>query len=347
MSSALRLGGQAWEIGLARASRAEKYIQIGCAFAGKFAIRAQTARFLQPAGRRRMRARYNGSVPIRLIAMDIDGTLLDSHAQLPDENLQAVTEAAAAGIEIVIVTGRRFEFARSVADALPCDLHLIVNNGAVIKSKSGETHQRLLLDAHIARQLLDATGEYRNEATVFFDRPDGKQVILERVDWDDPLRGGYFRRNREFIGEVEPLTACLDGEDPIQVMYVGACERIREARKIVEALPISDEFTVAITEYEHRNLSMLDVLRRGVNKGAALAEWAGRRGIQRENVMAIGDNWNDREMLEYAGLPVVMGNSVPELKTLGWSVTLSNDECGLAEAIHRHALRDRKTGGTR
>lgn len=292
-------------------------------------------------------ARYNGSVPIQLIAMDIDGTLLDSHAQLPDENLRAVTEAAAAGIEIVIVTGRRFEFARSVADALPCDLHLIVNNGAVIKSKSGETHQRLLLDADIARQLLDATGEYRNEATVFFDRPHGKQVILERVDWDDPLRGGYFRRNREFIGEVEPLTACLDGEDPIQVMYVGACERIREARKIVEALPIADEFTVAITEYEHRNLSMLDVLRRGVNKGAALAEWAGRRGIQRENVMAIGDNWNDREMLEYAGLPVVMGNSVPELKTLGWSVTLSNDECGLAEAIHRHALRDRKTGGIR
>jgi len=75
-----------------------------------------------------------------------------------------------------------------------------------------------------------------------------------------------------------------------------------------------------------------------VTKGGALAEWARRRGIAREDVMAIGDNWNDREMLEFAGRPVVMGNSVPELKSLGWAVTLSNDENGVAEAIGRYAL---------
>jgi hydroxymethylpyrimidine pyrophosphatase-like HAD family hydrolase len=83
---------------------------------------------------------------------------------------------------------------------------------------------------------------------------------------------------------------------------------------------------------------MLDVLRRGVNKGAALSEWARHRGIARENVMAIGDNWNDREMLDYAGVGVIMGNSVPELKSQGWTVTLSNDECGVAAAIRKHAL---------
>ena len=270
--------------------------------------------------------------------MDIDGTLLDSRAQLPDENLRAVVDAAAAGIEIVVVTGRRFEFARTVIDALPCDLHLIVSNGALIKSKSGETHQRLLLSAETARQLIEATSEYRPEATVFFDRPHGKQLILERVDWDDPLRGGYFRRNREYIAEVKPLAACFDGEDPIQVMFVGTCQRIRAAKKAVEALPIADRYTVALTEYEPRDLSMLDVLRRGVTKGAALAEWARRRGIAREHVMAIGDNWNDREMLAFAGLPVVMGNAVSELKSKGWQVTLSNDECGLAKAIRKHAL---------
>jgi Cof subfamily protein (haloacid dehalogenase superfamily) len=275
---------------------------------------------------------------IKLIAMDIDGTLLDSRTQLPEENVRTIAEAAARGISIVLVTGRRFDFARGVADALPCDSHLIVNNGAVIKSKSGETHQQLLLPIETARRVLEAMPEYRSEASVVFDRPGERQVILERVNWDDPVRGPYFRRNREFIAEVVPLTACLDGDDPIQVMFVGACRRMREAKRALEALPFSDGFTLALTEYEYRDLSLIDVLRRGVTKGMALAAWARQLGIAREEIMAIGDNWNDREMLEYAGLPVVMGNSVPELKSLGWALTLSNDECGVAHAIRTHVL---------
>jgi Cof subfamily protein (haloacid dehalogenase superfamily) len=277
-------------------------------------------------------------VPVKLIALDIDGTLLDSNAHLPDENRSAIVEAAARGIEITLVTGRRFDFARSIAEQLPCDLHLIVSNGSLIKSKDGETHQRLLLTSATARRVLEATPEFRPGAAVVFDRPRAGQVILERVDWDDPFRGGYFRRNREFIAEVAPLTACLDGEDPIQVMYVGACESMRAAKQALETISIAGEYTLALTEYESRNLSILDVLRRGVTKGAALAEWVRRRGITRDQVMAVGDNWNDREMLEFAGLPVLMGNCIPELKSLGWVVTLSNDENGVAEAIRTFAL---------
>jgi len=277
-------------------------------------------------------------VPVKLIALDIDGTLLDSNAHLPDENRSAIVEAAARGIEITLVTGRRFDFARSIAEQLPCELHLIVSNGSLIKSKDGETHQRLLLTSATARRVLEATPEFRPGAAVVFDRPRAGQIILERVDWDDPFRGGYFRRNREFIAEVAPLTACLDGEDPIQVMYVGACESMRAAKQALETISIAGEYTLALTEYESRNLSILDVLRRGVTKGAALAEWVRRRGITRDQVMAVGDNWNDREMLEFAGLPVLMGNCIPELKSLGWVVTLSNDENGVAEAIRTFAL---------
>ena len=275
---------------------------------------------------------------IRLIAMDIDGTLLDSRGQVPEENARTVGEAASRGIEIVLVTGRRFDFARPIADALPCDLHLIVNNGALIKSKDGETHQRLLLPSATARRVLEAMPEFRDIAAVVFDRPRERQVIMERVDWDDPQRGGYFRRNRAFIAEVEPLVDCLNGEDPIQVMYTGPCEPMRQIMRRLEALPMAGEFTLALTEYSARDFSLLDVLRLGVTKGVALGEWARRRGIPREEVMAIGDNWNDREMLEFAGRPVVMGNSVPELKSLGWAITGSNDENGLAQAIRTYAL---------
>ncbi len=277
-------------------------------------------------------------MPVKLIALDIDGTLLDGRSQVPEANREAITEAVGRGIEVMLVTGRRFDFARPIAERLPCELTLIVNNGALIKSKSGDTQLRHLLPRETARRVLEMTREFLPGAAVVFDRPRENQVIMERVDWEDPLRGGYFRRNREHIGEVAPLTECLNGEDPIQVMYSGACQRMRTAMRTLETLPDADEFTLALTEYEARDFSILDVLKRGVSKGAALAEWVRRRGIGREAVMAIGDNWNDRQMLEFAGLPVVMGNSVPELKSLGWPVTLSNDEAGVAEAIQTYAL---------
>ena len=276
---------------------------------------------------------------VKLIATDIDGTLLDSSGRIPEENIRAIQEAARRGIEIVLVTGRRFDFSRSVADALPCDLHLIVSNGSMIKSKTGTTHHRSLLPTRTALRVLEGTLEFRRAAAVVFDRPNANQVILEQADWDDPLRGAYLRRNREYIAEISPLTACLNGEDPLQLTYVGPCRLMREAKQTMEDLAFAEEYTLALTEYEERNLSILDVLGRGVTKGVALAEWTRRRGIAREEVMAIGDNWNDREMLEFAGFPVVMGNAVSELKSLGWPVTLSNDENGLAAAIRTHALK--------
>ena len=285
---------------------------------------------------------YHDRIPpvaIKLIAMDIDGTLLGSNGQVPEENARAVVEAARRGIEIVLVTGRRFDFARPIADALPCDLHLIVSNGALIKSKSGETHQQLLLPSGTARQVIEATAEFRANAAVVFDRPLARQIILEKVEWDDPFRGGYFRKNREYIAEVSPLADCLNGEDPIQVLFTGACQPIRKAMRELANLPIASDFTLALTEYEARDFSILDVLRPGVTKGVTLKEWARRRGIAREEIMAIGDNWNDREMLEFAGLPVVMANSVAELKSLGWAITLSNDESGVAAAINAYALK--------
>ena len=270
--------------------------------------------------------------------MDLDGTLLDGQSKLTEKNASVIEEAARRGIEIVIVTGRRFDSAKTIAAQLQCDVHLIVSNGALIKSQSGETHHRQLLPAKTAHKVLEATPEFRSCTGVIFDRPHANQVIFERVDWDGPFVGAYLRRHKEHVGEVAPLTACLNGEDPVEVLFLAECEKIRRAMGALEALQATEEYTLALTEYAHRNLSMLDVLRKGVTKGAALEEWTRRRGFQRDDVMAIGDNWNDREMLNFAGLPVIMGNAVPELKSRGWAVTLSNDEGGVADAIRRHAL---------
>jgi Cof subfamily protein (haloacid dehalogenase superfamily) len=276
--------------------------------------------------------------PVKLIAMDIDGTLLDSQSRLSLENIAAIQDAAAAGIEIVIVTGRRFHSARHTVDALDCDYHVIATNGALVKSKDGATLQRHLLPVDIARRVVEATEEFRPTCGVIFDRPRDRQVIFEKIDWNGAYVGPYLSRHRDFVAEISPLTDCLDSEDPLEVMYLGECNLIARAAKLLEHLPYANQFTLAQTVYEHRNLSMLDVLRRGVNKGAALEAWAAHLGIAREEVMALGDNWNDREMLEFAGVPVVMGNSVAELQSLGWHVTLSNDSSGVAHAIRKYAL---------
>jgi Cof subfamily protein (haloacid dehalogenase superfamily) len=274
---------------------------------------------------------------VRLIALDIDGTLLDSAAGIPAPNRHAIEAAVAKGIEVALVTGRRFDFALPIARQIPCPLTMIVNNGAVVKSKDGVTHLKHLLPLKTARAVLQLLPEYRDGVAVVFERPGENQVIYEKIDWEDPRRKAYYARNREFIAQVCPLEDCLT-EDPIQVMYSGSVTEMQSVSAALREAPKALEFSLAMTCYDHRDFAMVDVIRQRCSKGATLAEWTALRGFRREEVMAIGDNFNDREMLEFAGLPVVMANSVPELKILGWRQTLSNDECGVAAAIREYAL---------
>ena len=278
-------------------------------------------------------------MPVRLIAIDIDGTLLDEHSQLPAINRNAVAEAAARGIEVALVTGRRYDFAMPIAKQFPCQLTMIVNNGALVKSTAGDTHLVKLLPRRVAGQVIGAAGAFRDLASVCFDRPRANQVIYERIDWNDPLRGGYFQRNRQYLAEISPLENCLT-EDPIQVMFTGYLDEVREVETFLSGLAFADEYSVAMTVYDKRDFGLVDVIAPGCSKGATLAEWVSRRGWSRDDVMAIGDNLNDLEMLQFAGLPVVMGNSVPELKSLGWPETLTNDQGGVAAAIEMYALGD-------
>ncbi|HYA97159.1 MAG TPA: Cof-type HAD-IIB family hydrolase [Methylomirabilota bacterium] len=274
---------------------------------------------------------------VRLIALDIDGTLLDSQWRVPEANRRAIADAAGRGIEVVLVTGRRFPFAQPIARDLGVPVTMIASNGALIRSSNGVTHLRHLFSRATARKVLEAARAWREGTAVIFDRPQREQIILEVAEWTDPHRAGYFSRYRESFGQAVPLESCLV-EDPIQVFLSGAVEAIRSAERHLRGVPFSAEFALAATVYEHRDFAMLDILNPICSKGAALAEWVSVRGISRHEVLAIGDNYNDLEMLRFAGIPVVMGNGVAELKGFGWHETLSNDEGGVAVAISRFAL---------
>jgi hypothetical protein len=276
---------------------------------------------------------------IRLLAVDIDGTLLDSHFQLSSANREALQAAHQQGIEILLVTGRRYSFARPIAEQLGIELTLVASNGAVIKSLQGETLSRQLLPRQKARAVLAAAGLYRDSALLLFDREGMGQIVVERLDPAFAPVQGYFERNRRYLQQVARLEDALADEDPIQVLFVGPITPMRELAKQLEGLVTADAIAVTRAEYAARDLTLLDVLEVGCSKGTALAAWTKRRGLRREQVMAIGDNWNDREMLAFAGLPVLMANSDPVLLEPGWQLTTSNDKSGVAAAIEKYLLK--------
>jgi Cof subfamily protein (haloacid dehalogenase superfamily) len=272
---------------------------------------------------------------IRLIGIDVDGTLLDSRGDMPPANAAAIHEAVAAGIHVALVTGRSYPWARPVAEPLPPAVTLIVSNGAVERARDGATWARRLLDRGVARRILDATRAHRHSAALIFDRDAERQIMFETMDWEHPGRQGYWARNQELIAQITPLEAALI-EDPVQVMFNGGVEAMR-----VLAASLREQangFAVSLTEYPTRDFSLVDVTAPEATKGRALAWRASQLGLSRDQVMAVGDNYNDVEMLEFAGVPVLMANAAGDLKTRGWAMTGHQDEGGLAEAIRRFAL---------
>ncbi|HEX3644533.1 MAG TPA: HAD-IIB family hydrolase [Vicinamibacterales bacterium] len=270
---------------------------------------------------------------IRLLAIDIDGTLLDSHGRLPDAHRDALVDASALGLEVALVTGRSYHFTGAVVERLPIPLTLIVNNGAVVKRKTGETELRHVLARDAARQVLDRTRHLEDSVAVVFDRPDERQIVFERMDWSHPNRRGYYDKNKAFITRAaSPLRDSLT-EDPIQLMFNGSVEPMRALVMALRAMPIADRFTVAITEYVARDFSLVDVNAAGCSKGTTLAAWVARRGWTPAEVAAFGDNMNDVEMLDFAGTAFVMDNATEALKSRGYRRAASNDQDGLAAAV--------------
>jgi hydroxymethylpyrimidine pyrophosphatase-like HAD family hydrolase len=215
---------------------------------------------------------------------------------------------------------------------------LIVSNGAVERGMDGSRAAQRLLDRDVARGVLEATRTFRHAAALVFDRDADRQVMFETMDWEHPGRKAYWARNQSLIARSVPLEDALV-EDPIQVMFNGGVEAMRMLSESLRGE--GGRFAVSLTEYEHRDFSLIDVTSPAATKGRALAWRATRLGLGRDQVMAVGDNYNDLEMLEFAGLPVVMANSVPGLKQRGWAMTGENEHAGLADAIRHFALKGR------
>lgn len=275
------------------------------------------------------------SFRIRLIAIDIDGTLLNSQQQISAANMAALRRAHEDGIEIVLGTGRRHAFAMPIAQALGFDLWLLSSNGAVTRSTRDEHFYIDFLPADVCRDLCVYMGdEFRGNTVVTFERPGKGALIVERTDELTESIQRWIEKNSQFIEYIVPIESGIS-ENPIQAMFCGTIAKMESAQRKLLAWKGREQITILKTQYDHRNLCIVDILNRDCSKGHALERFAQARGIAREEIVAIGDNYNDIEMLRAAGHPFLMANACDELKQNGWPVTLSNDESGVAAALEQ------------
>lgn len=284
--------------------------------------------------------------PVRLVAIDMDGTLLPTFSQsISPRNAQALRSAQSAGITVAIATGRRTAYTAPLLEGLGlrADMPLITSNGAVTRTLAGDPVDRSHLEARIAREICGLLRPY-GTLVFTFDQVGRGELILEDFEQAHQRIALWVEANRKAIEVVKPLEDGLpDGNDPIQGMVTGSIDKMRQAEKALKSSPLIRSCEAVRTEYPSRELSILDLLPPGVSKGWALERLAGRLGIDRKETMAIGDNWNDVEMLKWAAQGVLMGNAAHELKNQaklhGWKQVASNDQDGVAAVLEAEIAR--------
>jgi Cof subfamily protein (haloacid dehalogenase superfamily) len=264
---------------------------------------------------------------VRLLALDLDGTIVGDGMQVSVRVRGAVRKALDAGVHVTIASGRPFRQTRLFADDLGIREPLICYQGAVVRDAlSGEVYFRRAVPLHLAHEFIDVAREHEWDLSVFVD--DG--LYVERVT---PLARFYAEYGpiQEELNPVGDLRAFVSSE-PIKLIVVTEAEQAGMANDLLKErfagrLRIVRSFACFV---EGTNLA--------ASKGQALSFLAGKLGVTQAETMAIGDHDNDADMVAWAGLGVAMGNASPAVKAAADYVAPSIEEDGAAEAIERFTL---------
>jgi len=273
---------------------------------------------------------------IKLIAMDMDGTLLNPQQIISPGNVQALQEASAAGIHICLCSGRMPDNLSTFAiEAGIMKAHIIaLNGGCRLETPRGRILRNHFMKPETVNACKDIIDRSGVEYCVFhgdyivqnlpFRSQEEFNAWIGRGKWKDNTRYGA---GSEDVAEAMHLglhkLVCIDRERP---------DKLLQLQKLLE----SQVDGIEITSSWHDNI---EIMPKGVNKGTAVMELANELGLKREEVMTIGDNGNDLSMIEAAGIGVCMGNGVDELKTAADYVTGTNAQDGVAQAIYHLALK--------
>ena len=272
----------------------------------------------------------------KLFAFDLDGTMLGKDGSLSPKGEKALTAAAAQGVELVPTTGRILGFLPESLTRLPFIRYVVTSNGAAVYDlSSGKRLYSCLLSWQLAVEVLDILREY----PIFVEIYAQGRPVLRRGDlvraWEEY---GFPERKRMYLKkdylQVQSLRQYIKetqiSPEKINLPYLP--EKLRG--EIKERLSQNKNVKLVSSIFDN-----LEINAAGCHKGAALAALGEILNISRENTAAIGDNGNDREMLEYAGLSIAMGNATEEIKKIAKATTASCEEDGAALAIENYILR--------
>ena len=269
---------------------------------------------------------------VRMIAFDLDGTLLTTDKRLTDETRRTLEQAAKRGILLVPATGRPLTGMPAEVLGIPGVRYAVTANGArVVSAEDGKILREKLISVEKARKVLDIYGEYDTLREIYYDGQGYMEARqMEQLDHyvPDPNMAKYMRNTRKCVPDLmEKFRQENRAMDKVQAVFACAGEKEQAFRRIREMEGV--EATGALS-YN------IEVTAGGINKGEALLWLAGELGIDREEILAFGDGANDADMIRAAGIGAAMEVSVPEVRAAADILAGSNDEDGVARAIQRY-----------
>jgi len=273
----------------------------------------------------------------RLLALDIDGTLLDPFGALTDRVKQAVAAARDAGLQIVLCTGRRFRTAQTIAHALELSGPIVVNNGALVKDvASGRTLEHRYLPAEVYPEVL-ALARSVGPPLVYVDAyPEQTDFLTERADDAHPFQREYLRDHGAHCRFVDDLAS--EGRHDVIMTSLMADAPSLDALLVRAKAALGPRIHTHMLQNKNYQGEILEFLSPASGKWSALARVAEQAGIAHAEIAAIGDDSNDVEMIRRAGFGIAMGNAIEEARAAASFVARSNAEGGAVEAIERVLL---------
>ncbi len=270
----------------------------------------------------------------KLVAIDLDGTLLNMNKEISDRNKQTLKRAMETGVRVVICSGRVFTGARLYAKEIDSNDPLIACNGAIItESHAGGIIYSVYMDNEICLRINSICQKHG----VYYHVYAGDTMLTERLGFTSEK---YFERNKllppedrvdiEVVKSMEEKLKSIPGKVLKFVIVTDDAELLKRVRNDMEQLQEVDVMS--------SNFDNFEVMRKGVSKGAALARLTDIYGIPASQMIAIGDNENDISMFQYAGLSIAMENGEAIAKAAANCITASNDADGVAQAIEKFIL---------
>lgn len=271
---------------------------------------------------------------IRLIALDLDGTVFDDQKHITPRTLAAIRAALDAGIDVIPATGR------SVTGVPEEFLHMegvrfaLTSNGAsVVELATGRPVVTLPFETELALKVLEVLRPFGGSFSLFVNgeccTDAAGAAEVERCCPPELLP--YVRASRVLVPDLAQLVRTRPGQvEKFSILYADTETRDAAMAAVLAACPEVDA-TSSVKDN-------LEVNAPGVNKGRGLMALAEELGLRRDQVMACGDSGNDLEMIRMAGLGVAMENAFPEVKAVADVITADNNHDGVAEAIERYAL---------